>query len=86
MPNIRPSADIRNHYKEISDFCHENAEPVFITKDGRGDLVVLSIETYEQLCGKAELYRLLDAGIQADEQGNTHPFEDVLKDIRKEFA
>ena len=52
MPNIRPSADLRNNYKEISAFCHEYSEPVSITKNGKGDLVVMSIEVYEQLKGK----------------------------------
>jgi len=47
MPTIRPSADLRNNYNEISTFCHEHSEPVFITKNGKGDLAVLSIETYK---------------------------------------
>lgn len=52
MATIRPSSDLRNRYNEISNFCHRNNEPVFITKNGVGDLVVLSNEAYEQLCGK----------------------------------
>lgn len=55
MPNIRPSADLRNSYNEISEFCHKYSEPVFITKNGKGDLAVMSIETYERLCGRLEL-------------------------------
>jgi len=62
MPNIKSSTDLRNNYNEISTFCHESREPVFITKNGQGDLVVMSIETYEMLNGKLELYRLLDEG------------------------
>ena len=53
MPNIRSSADLRNSYNEISTFCHEYAEPVFITKNGKGDLAVMSIEAYEQLAKEA---------------------------------
>ena len=49
MPMIRPSSDLRNRYNEISDFCNANNEPVFITKNGYGDLVVMSIETYEEM-------------------------------------
>jgi prevent-host-death family protein len=63
MPSIRPSADLRNNYNEISEYCHKHPEPVFITKNGRGDLAVLSIEAYERICGKYELYRLIDEGI-----------------------
>lgn len=46
MPQIRPITDLRNT-TEISDACHARREPVFITKNGYGDLVVMSIETYE---------------------------------------
>ena len=38
MPEIRPSSDLRNNYNEISAFCHDNGEPVYITKNGKGDL------------------------------------------------
>lgn len=48
MPQIRPITDLRNT-SEISDACHVRREPVFITKNGYGDLVVMSIETYEEM-------------------------------------
>lgn len=48
MPRIRPITDLRNT-NEISEICHEKNEPVFITKNGYGDLVIMSIETYEQM-------------------------------------
>lgn len=83
MPTIRPSADLRNNYNEISQFCHEYAEPVFITKNGKGDLAVLSIEAYERLCGKFELYNLLNEGLQAEKSGNVKPFDDVINNLRK---
>lgn len=60
MPLIRPSVDLRNSYNEISEFCHTYSEPVFITKHGKGDLVVMSIDMYEQMCGKLELNRLFE--------------------------
>ncbi len=69
MPTIRPSTDLRNHYNEISEFCHEYTEPVFITKNGKGDLVVMSMETYELLSGKLELYALLAEGLEQVKQG-----------------
>lgn len=49
MPNIKSSTDLRNGYNAISTFCHESREPVFITKNGKGDLAVMSIEVYEEL-------------------------------------
>lgn len=48
MPQIRPITDLRNT-SEISDACHARREPIFITKNGYGDLVVMSIETYEEM-------------------------------------
>ena len=83
MPEIRPSADLRNHYNEISEFCNQHSEPVFITKNGKGDLAVLSIQAYERLCGKFELYRLLDEGMEAEKNGNIRPFREAVADIRK---
>lgn len=49
MAIIRPSADLRNKYSEISMHCHQTNEPVYITKNGTNDLVVLSDETYEKI-------------------------------------
>ena len=46
--NIRPSAAIRQNYKEIADMCRKTAEPIFLTKNGEGDLVVMDIETYNR--------------------------------------
>lgn len=46
--NIRPSAAIRQNYNEIADICRKTAEPVFLTKNGEGDLVVMDIETYDR--------------------------------------
>ncbi|MBE5813527.1 MAG: type II toxin-antitoxin system Phd/YefM family antitoxin [Clostridiales bacterium] len=48
MPQIRPITDLRNT-NEISDICHTKNEPIFITKNGYGDLVIMSIETYEKM-------------------------------------
>ncbi|MEW5920953.1 MAG: type II toxin-antitoxin system prevent-host-death family antitoxin [Bacillota bacterium] len=81
MPHIRPSSDLRNKYNEISEFCHRFSEPVYITKNGQGDLAVMSIETYEKLVGKFELYKLLDEGIEAMKNRKVVPAEDVFNKI-----
>lgn len=49
MPVIRPCADLRNNYNEISKICHKTNEPVYITKNGSNDLVVLSDKAYQNL-------------------------------------
>ncbi len=78
MPTIRPSSDLRNSYNEISEFCHKYGEPVYITKNGTGDLAVMSIETYEKLTGRFELYSMLNKGMEDAEQGRTAPAEEVF--------
>lgn len=85
MPVIRPSADLRNNYNDISEFCHDYSEPVFITKNGKGDLAVMSIEFYESLKGKLELYSILEKGLQDNRDGNVVSFTEGLENIRKEI-
>jgi prevent-host-death family protein len=82
MPTIRPSADLRNKYNEISELCHKYAEPVFITKNGTGDLAVMSIETYELLTGKLELYSLINEGLEQAQNGKTKPMKEAIKEMR----
>ncbi|MDR2109148.1 MAG: type II toxin-antitoxin system prevent-host-death family antitoxin [Coriobacteriales bacterium] len=86
MPIIKSSTDLRNSYNEISSFCRESREPVFITKNGRGDLAVMSIEAFELLNGKLELYRLLDEGRAAVKDNRKRPLADVMQDIRQEIT
>lgn len=83
MPSIRSSTDLRNNYNDISAFCHESREPVFITKNGQGDLAVMSIETYEALSGKLELYHLLDEGRAAVKTDKKRPLQEVMNDIKR---
>ena len=82
MPAIKSSADLRNDYNGISSFCHQYSEPVFITKNGKGDLAVMSIEAYEQLIGRFELYSLIKEGLDDIQAGRTRPFSEALADIR----
>ena len=81
MPVIRKSADLRDSYSEISDFCHKYREPVFITKNGEGDLAVMSIETYEAITGKQRLYNLLEEADNDVENGNFLTEEEMDKEI-----
>ncbi len=83
MPNIRSSADLRNNYNEISTYCHEYDEPVFITKNGKGDLAVMSIETYEEMLGRFELYIRIQKGMQDIENNRIRPLSQVIDDLKK---
>jgi len=84
MPNIRPSSDLRNSYNEISEYCHENDETIYITKNGKGDLAVMSIEKYEQLTGKFELYRSIDIGIDDIKAGRVKTAEEFFEELDKD--
>jgi len=83
MPTIKSSTDLRNNYNAISTFCHETCEPVFITKNGQGDLAVMSIDAYEEITGKKELYSQLDEGRQAAHEGRMRPYGEVIEELRK---
>lgn len=85
MPSIRPSSDLRNHYNEISAFCHRYGEPIYITKNGVGDLAVLSIEAYERLVGRFELYALLERGMDDVKAGHGKPAEQVFDRLAEEL-
>ncbi len=72
MARTRPISDLRNKSAEISRMCHQTGEPVFITKNGADDLVVMSIAAYERDQARLELYALLDASdadVRAGDRG-----------------
>lgn len=85
MPSIKSSTDLRNNYNEISTFCHKYSEPVFITKNGQGDLAVMSIETYEQLAGRLELYGLLQEGLNDVAAGKTRSFDEAMDELMEKY-
>ena len=60
MPIIRPVSDLRNKFREISELVHEHDEPIFITREGRGDMVVMSMEAWEREQARLELLQMLD--------------------------
>lgn len=83
MPKIRPSSDLRNHYNEISDFCHTFSEPVYLTKNGKGDLAVMSIETFERIAGKLELYRFVEEGLADIQNGRVESLDQAFAEIER---
>jgi len=81
MPTIRKSADLRNNYGEISEFCHNYREPIFITKNGKGDLAVMSIAYYEELMGRLNLYQAIQVGLNDIENGDIVPEDEMAEFI-----
>ena len=71
MPNIRPISDLRNNANDISEICNQTREPVFITKNGVGDMVVMSLETYERQQALINLYAKTGRGGGGNHQRST---------------
>ena len=83
--SIRPSADLRNHYNEISKQCKENKEAVIITVSGRGDTVSLSYEEYKNMKARIELLEVLAEAEDDVKNGRVAPISDTFDDLRKMF-
>ncbi len=86
MPEIRPIKDLRNTTK-ISDLCHQIQEPIFITKNGYGDLVVMSIETYEKSLARLELYQKLAEAEELVKNGEELlDGEEVFRELKGKYG
>lgn len=80
MKMIRPVSDLRNNFAEISKTVHETAKPVFLTKNGYGDMVVLSMEAFESLQFDSEIYfKLQEAEKEAKLTGQRFSSKEVLQ-------
>mgnify|MGYP003207020714 FL=1 len=82
MPQIRPITDLRNT-TEISDICHAKQEPVFITKNGYGDLVIMSIETYEAMTETAADAAISEAETEFRQNGQLYDAREALSSLRR---
>ena len=83
MDTIRPVSDLRNNFAEISRIVHETAKPVFLTKNGYGDMVVLSMEAYENLQLESEVYfKLQEAEREAELTDKRYSSKDLLAAMR----
>lgn len=86
MPVIKPISDLRNKANEISELAHESNEPIFITKNGVGDMVVMSIAQYSNMQRKLELYSKLAVAQSQKAAGDKgRSLDQVMKDLRKKL-
>lgn len=83
MESIRPSADLRNRYSEISKECKESKQPIYITVNGRGDTVLMGIAQYEQMKAELELLRMLAESEDDVRNGRVAPIADTFASIRR---
>ena len=84
---IKPSTYIRNEYSELSSYCRETAEPVYITKNGEGDLAVMNIEAFQVMSDKikeqAARIEVLEKIIEADVYNAQHPETYTFEEMEK---
>lgn len=86
MMNIKPSAAIRKNYNEISELCKRTGEPVYLTKNGKGDLVVMDVETFSR---RESLIKLKEKLMQSEidiQKGRTYNVEETAAAMRKAVA
>ncbi|GKU76050.1 type II toxin-antitoxin system Phd/YefM family antitoxin [Paenibacillus sp. L3-i20] len=84
MPQIRPVSDLRNNFSEISKIVHESREPVFLTKNGHGDMVVMSIEQYENMQYDNEIFaKLKEAELEANNSDVRYTHSEVFDKIKQ---
>lgn len=83
MNMIRPVSDLRNNFADISKTVHETAQPVFLTKNGYGDMVVMSMEAFENLQFESEVYiKLQEAEREAELTNKRYSSKEVLKAMK----
>ena len=86
MPQIRPISDLRNNFAEISRLVHESREPVFLTKNGCGNMVVMSMAQYEKQQLDAEIfYKLKVAEAEAKSITKRYTHAEVMARMREKI-
>ena len=85
MPQIIPIKDLKNT-SEISEMCHVAEEPIYITKNGYGDMVIMSMEMYERTMKGLNRYRELELSEHQIETGDTKDAKKSLGDLKEKYA
>lgn len=85
MPQIIPIKDLKNT-AEISEMCHKANEPIYITKNGYGDMVIMSMENYENTIHNLSIYRELEISERQIAEGRTKDARDSLSSLREKYG
>lgn len=87
MSQIRPVSDLRNNFADISYTVHETREPVILTKNGYGDMVVMSYDEYQKIQYEMGIMRELQAAeLEAETTTERYAHEDVMDDLRERIG
>jgi PHD/YefM family antitoxin component YafN of YafNO toxin-antitoxin module len=85
MPQIIPIKDLKNT-SEISEMCHNTEEPIYITKNGYGDMVIMSMENYEEMFRRLSVYREVEISEQNITEGRTKDARSSLSSMRSKYG
>ena len=85
MPQIIPIKELKNT-SEISDLCHKTDEPIYVTKNGYGDMVIMSMEIYENTMKKLAMYRDIEISEQQIEKGQVKDARASLRETRAKYG
>ena len=85
MPQIIPIKDLKNT-SEISEWCHKSAEPIYITKNGYGDMVIMSMETYESTMQRLSIYKDIELSEKQGQNGQVKEARSALAGIRTKYG
>ncbi len=85
MPQIIPIKELKNT-SEISDMCHKAEEPIFITKNGYGDMVIMSMEIYETMLKRIMMYHDIEISEKQIENGQVKDAKAALKGVREKYG
>ena len=84
MPQIIPIKDLKNT-SEISDMCHRMEEPIFVTKNGYGDMVIMSMEIYEATMKQLTMYKDIEISEKQVENGQVRDARAALRETRAKY-
>lgn len=84
MPKIIPIKDLKNT-SEISELCHSSEEPIYITKNGYGDMVIMSMDIYEQTMKRLNIYKELEISEKQIEEGKVKDAEEALTSLKEKY-
>lgn len=85
MPQIIPIKDLKDTAK-VSEMCHDTSDPIFVTKNGYGDMVLMSMESFEEMHQREKLYRELEISEQQIKEGKTRDARVALSELREKYG
>ena len=85
MPQIIPIKELKNT-SEISEKCRKTEEPIYVTKNGYGDMVIMSINTYENMINRFNVYRTLEVSEKQIETGEVRDVEEFMNELRGKYV